>query len=137
MKTEESDDFPLFVAFIIPQKRFFFKSRPRSMVMVKLLSKGGFSMDKNRSMFVKQTEYELREHGYALSKEDVDDLIKTQEFAYKACKMIDFSHDIVFELATVFVQSPYIQPTTYVPLLKNLLYAYYKIRKSVGGYIDK
>ena len=72
---------------------------------------------------------ELQRSGYFLSEEDIKCLRKSQIEACKLHQMIDFDSHILFDLANIFQESPYIRYDTFVNCIKEILYIYYGVRR--------
>lgn len=72
---------------------------------------------------------ELQRKGYCLSEEDIQQLRVAQIEACKLHQMIDFDSHILFDLADIFQESPYLRYDTFVNCIKETLYAYYGVRR--------
>lgn len=76
-----------------------------------------------------QINGELQRTGYFLSEEDIQHLRIAQIEACKLHQMIDFDSHILFDLADIFQESPYIRYDTFVDCIKEILYIYYGVRR--------
>lgn len=71
-----------------------------------------------------ETNTYIQIKGYRLQKEDIAYLLQTQKEACGFYAMIEFSSSIIFQLAKVFRDSPYLSYDRYVPLLHDIIYVY-------------
>lgn len=75
-----------------------------------------------------ETNTYIQIKGYRLQKEDIAYLLQTQKEACGFYAMIEFSSSIIFQLAKVFRDSPYLSYDRYVPLLHDIIFVYYDIQ---------